>query len=210
MTVRLTVVEPRAIPWLGLAGFCEGSDVLPRRGPSTPIELLAELQRGATDLLLISMQPCAELGLEMLSAVRQADPSLPALLIGDNQHPILFARAYESGASGFLPMAIGRDDFLDSIAKVVAGQALWSRTDVRRITGIGTVANHVFDGEVALTAREIDILKGMAQGWTNRKIAEHFGISPETVKEHVQHCLRKLAVQDRTQASVWAVRRGLV
>ncbi|MEZ6072091.1 MAG: LuxR C-terminal-related transcriptional regulator [Pirellulales bacterium] len=54
------------------------------------------------------------------------------------------------------------------------------------------------------------MLRQLAFGLTNKEIAQTLGISYETVKEHVQHTLRKLAVTDRTQAAVWAVRKGLV
>jgi DNA-binding NarL/FixJ family response regulator len=64
--------------------------------------------------------------------------------------------------------------------------------------------------EVPLTQRESEVLRQLALGLTNKEIAQALNISYETVKEHVQHILRKVGVTDRTQAAVWAVRRGLV
>ncbi|MGC3970835.1 MAG: LuxR C-terminal-related transcriptional regulator [Pirellulales bacterium] len=61
-----------------------------------------------------------------------------------------------------------------------------------------------------LTKREKEILIILATGATNREISEQLGISAETVKEHIQHMLRKIGVTDRTQAAVWAARNGLV
>jgi DNA-binding NarL/FixJ family response regulator len=66
------------------------------------------------------------------------------------------------------------------------------------------------DSEVSLTKRESEVLKQLALGLTNKEIAHSLGISYETVKEHVQHILRKIGVSDRTQAAVWAVRKNLV
>ena len=66
------------------------------------------------------------------------------------------------------------------------------------------------DGDVPLTKRESEVLKQLAFGLTNKEIAQSLGISYETVKEHVQHILRKIGVSDRTQAAVWAVRKNLV
>ena len=68
----------------------------------------------------------------------------------------------------------------------------------------------VADGDVPLTKRESEVLKQLAFGLTNKEIAQSLGISYETVKEHVQHILRKIGVSDRTQAAVWAVRKNLV
>jgi DNA-binding NarL/FixJ family response regulator len=61
----------------------------------------------------------------------------------------------------------------------------------------------------SLTLRESEVLRRLSLGTTNRKIADELGISYETVKEHVQHILRKIGVNDRTQAAVWAVRKKL-
>ena len=66
------------------------------------------------------------------------------------------------------------------------------------------------DVDVPLTQRENEVLRHLALGSTNKEIAVQLKISYETVKEHVQHILRKIGVTDRTQAAVWAVRKGMV
>jgi len=66
------------------------------------------------------------------------------------------------------------------------------------------------DAEVPLTQRESEVLRQLACGLTNKEIAQALDISSETVKEHVQHILRKIGVSDRTQAAAWAVRKELV
>jgi DNA-binding NarL/FixJ family response regulator len=63
--------------------------------------------------------------------------------------------------------------------------------------------------DVPLTKRESEVLKQLAKGFTNKQIADELDISYETVKEHVQHILRKIGVTDRTQAAVWSVRKGI-
>ena len=68
----------------------------------------------------------------------------------------------------------------------------------------------VDDDQVQLTGRETQVLRHLALGLSNNGIGRSLEISVETVKEHVQNVLRKLAVKDRTQAAVWAVRKGLV
>ena len=66
------------------------------------------------------------------------------------------------------------------------------------------------DLDVSLSEREGEVLRQMALGLTNKQIAQTMHISYETVKEHVQHILRKIGLTDRTQAAVWAVRNKLV
>ena len=63
--------------------------------------------------------------------------------------------------------------------------------------------------DAPLTRRESEVLRQLALGLSNKEIAQALDISYETVKEHVQHILRKLGVADRTQAAVWAVRKGI-
>ena len=65
------------------------------------------------------------------------------------------------------------------------------------------------DFDAPLTRRESEVLRQLALGLSNKEIAQALEISYETVKEHVQHILRKLGVADRTQAAVWAVRKGI-
>jgi DNA-binding NarL/FixJ family response regulator len=64
--------------------------------------------------------------------------------------------------------------------------------------------------DIPLTNRELQVLRHVALGLSNREIGRSLGISIETVKEHVQNILRKVDANDRTQAAVWAVRRGLI
>jgi DNA-binding NarL/FixJ family response regulator len=78
------------------------------------------------------------------------------------------------------------------------------------VTGALTAPRSVVESDVPLTKRESEVLKQLAFGLTNKEIAQTLGISYETVKEHVQHILRKIGVSDRTQAAVWAVRKDLV
>ena len=120
------------------------------------------------------------------------------------------ARALALGAAGYLSKQAARKDVLDAIRAVAVGEDIWSREDLRRITGALTAPGDAKDVEVALTKREGEVLKQLALGLTNREIARSLRISYETVKEHVQHILQKLGVSDRTQAAVWAVRKKLV
>ena len=82
--------------------------------------------------------------------------------------------------------------------------------ELRRVTGALATPRLAADVEVPLTQRESEVLRQLAYGLTNKEIALALHISYETVKEHVQHILRKIGVTDRTQAAVWAVRKSLV
>ncbi|NBS31253.1 MAG: DNA-binding response regulator [Planctomycetia bacterium] len=96
-----------------------------------------------------------------------------------------------------------------AIKAAVEGGSPHQRGELRLMTS--RIANRTLpDGiEVPLTPRETQVLRVIAMGLSNQEIADALTISVETVKEHVQNLLRKLAVNDRTQAAVWAVRQGI-
>ena len=96
------------------------------------------------------------------------------------------------------------------IQKAASGESAWTRDELRRVTGALATPRLTADVEVPLTQRESEVLRQLAFGLTNKEIALALHISYETVKEHVQHILRKVGVSDRTQAAVWAVRNNLV
>ena len=80
--------------------------------------------------------------------------------------------------------------------------------EMRRVAGAMATRQATGDDDVPLTNRETQVLRHMALGLSNKEIGRSLTISIETVKEHVQNILRKIAVSDRTQAAVWAVRKG--
>ncbi|HOA52779.1 MAG TPA: response regulator transcription factor, partial [Thermogutta sp.] len=90
------------------------------------------------------------------------------------------------------------------------GENIWTRDELRRVAGGLATPRMAADVDIPLTQRESEVLKQLANGLTNKEIAQILNISYETVKEHVQHILRKIGVTHRTQAAVWAVKNRLV
>ncbi|HEY6564441.1 MAG TPA: response regulator transcription factor, partial [Pirellulaceae bacterium] len=125
-------------------------------------------------------------------------------------HPALIARAMALGAGGYLLKTVDRDSLVDAIQRLARGETLWTSSDGRKLVGAMSAARSQDQIEFPLTEREATVLRACAQGMTNKEIANQLRIRPDTVKEHVQHILRKLGVSDRTQAAIWAARRGLL
>ena len=125
-------------------------------------------------------------------------------------NPTYIARTVALGAAGYLIKTVDQQQIVGSIRRVAAGESIWIREELRRVTGALSTPRAAIDLEVPLTKRESEVLKQLALGLSNKEIAQALTISYETVKEHVQHILRKVGVSDRTQAAVWAVRKGLV
>ncbi len=149
-------------------------------------------------------------GLSVLGRIKLDHPAIPVLMFSSYDNPTYVARAVALGAAGFLLKSDSRERILTSIETAASGKNSWSRDELRRVTGALATPRVDVDVEVPLTQRESEVLKQMVNGLTNKEIAQSLDISYETVKEHVQHILRKIGVTDRTQAAVWAVRHNLV
>jgi DNA-binding NarL/FixJ family response regulator len=145
-----------------------------------------------------------------LGRIKLDKPYLPILILSTFDNPTYVARAVALGASGYLLKGCTRDELIAAVQAAAGGGSAWTRDELRRVTGALGTPRVAADVEVPLTARESEVLKQLALGLTNKEIANSLQISYETVKEHVQHILRKIGVSDRTQAAVWAVRRELV
>ncbi|MGY1701038.1 two component transcriptional regulator, LuxR family [Geodermatophilus saharensis] len=122
--------------------------------------------------------------------------------------------ALDAGADGFLLKRATPEQLVDGIRTVYAGDALVAPAVTRRLLAVHA-ARRPADPErlraaAALTEREVEVLRAMAEGLSNAEIAARVWLSPETVKTHVKAVLGKLGVRDRTQAVVWAYRTGFV
>jgi DNA-binding NarL/FixJ family response regulator len=148
-------------------------------------------------------------GLTALGRIKLDKPNLPVLIFSAFDNPASVARAIALGANGFLLKDCSRDELLQAIRSVAAGENVWSREKLRSVSGALRTPRLASSLEVSLSEREGEVLRQMAKGHTNKQIAQEMNISYETVKEHVQHVLRKIGLTDRTQAAVWAVRNDL-
>ena len=119
------------------------------------------------------------------------------------------ARAASAGAHDYLSKTIGRTALIDAVTNAARGTIPSREGALRKVSAAIANSDLPAGADVPLTPRETQVLRSLAMGLSNREIAATFGISVETVKEHVQNLLRKTALADRTQAAVWAIRRGL-
>jgi DNA-binding NarL/FixJ family response regulator len=162
------------------------------------------------DLILLDVRMPGSDGLSVIEKIRDELPSTRIVVFTAYDNITYVARSIALGASDFLLKATSKEQILNSLRGVVEGRQpeesglffqvkqIMSRRHFKELDG------------TKLTDRQMQVLRLVALGLSNREIGRSLNISIETVKEHVQNMLRKLEVHDRTQAAVWALRRGIV
>ena len=210
MSVRLLIADDHEVVRAGLKSLVAGTNIEIIGEAATgeqAVELALKLN---PDVVLLDIRMQEGDGLNALGRIKLDRPNMPVLMLSTYDNPTYVARAVALGAAGYVLKGASRDKLLDSIRKTAGGESAWTREELRRVTGALATPRLNADVEVPLTQRESEVLRQLALGLTNKEIAQALHISYETVKEHVQHILRKIGVSDRTQAAVWAVRKGLV
>lgn len=210
MSVRVLIADDHEVVRMGLRSMFAGSDVEIVAEAGSGAETMAQVSQHAVDLVLLDVRMPDGDGLKILSRLKDEKPDLPVLMISTFDNATYMARSVALGANGYVLKDVEKPILLATIRKAASGEMVWRREDLRRVTGALSTPRMPIDVEVTLTQRESEVLNQLAHGLTNKQIAEALSISYETVKEHVQHILRKIGVSDRTQAAVWAVRQGLV
>ena len=210
MSIRILIADDHEVVRSGLKSLVAGTDIKVVAEASTGEEAIRGVDEHEVDVVLLDIRMDDGDGLTALGRIKLDHPDLPILMLSTYDNPTYVARAVALGANGYLLKGSSRERLIEAIEKSAKGESAWARAELRRVTGALSTPRLAADIEVPLTKRESEVLRQLAFGLTNKEIAQALGISYETVKEHVQHILRKVGVTDRTQAAVWAVRKGLV
>lgn len=210
MSIKLLIADDHEVVRSGLKNLLGDTDIKIVAEAATGEQAVRLALKHDPDVVLLDIRMPEGDGLNALGRIKLDRPNMPILILSTYDNPTYVARAVALGASGFLLKGATRDKLIEAIHTAAAGQSAWTRDELRRVTGALATPRLTADVEVPLTQRESEVLRQLAYGLTNKEIALALHISYETVKEHVQHILRKVGVSDRTQAAVWAVRKGLV
>ncbi len=210
MSIKLLIADDHEVVRCGLRSLLADTDIKIVAEASSGEEATKLAAKYKPDVALLDIRMSDGDGLTSLGRIKLDYPEMPVLIFSTYDNPTYVARAVALGAAGYVLKGAPRDHLVACIRKAAAGESAWTRDELRRVTGALATPRLNADIEVPLTQRESEVLRQLALGLTNKEIAIALNISYETVKEHVQHILRKVGVSDRTQAAVWAVRKGLV
>jgi DNA-binding NarL/FixJ family response regulator len=214
-TVRIVVADDHQVVRDGFAGMLDTQPDFTVVGTASDgAEAVRICRQLSPDIVLMDVRMP---GMDGIEATRQlADEGRPRILILTTFDLDEYVYdALRAGASGFLLKDVTAERLFDAVRVVAAGEALLAPTVTRRLISefarlrpnpaapsTATLA--------ALTPRETQVLRLVAEGLSNPEIAQHLVVTEETVKTHVSHVLSKLGLRDRTQAVVTAYESGLV
>lgn len=168
----------------------------------------ATLEHKPEVLLMDVMMPDSD-GLGALERLREESPVTRIVMMSAHDNMTYVARSVALGADGYVLKDSDREVIVDAVERAAKGEAPPADSPLAKIKELLATRKDPTADEVPLTKREYQVLRHLAYGLSNREIGRSLNISIETVKEHVQNILRKLDAADRTEAAVWAVKRGL-
>jgi DNA-binding NarL/FixJ family response regulator len=209
--VRVLVADDHSLFRDGVVSLLEaaGFDVVGQVGDGlAAVETALELR---PDLVLMDIAMPKLSGLEALRRMRAEDPEIQVVMLTVSEEDSDLLAAFQSGAKGYIHKSLNAQEFLDLIGGLERGEAAINRkTAARLIAGLGSHPAQADDRLNQLTARETELLKLLAEGLSNRAIAQSLSVSQNTVKYHVRNILQKLGAQNRTEAVAQAIQSGLI
>ncbi|MGQ0520735.1 MAG: response regulator [Actinomycetota bacterium] len=194
-------------------------------GTEDGVEVVAEAENGleaiekarelAPDVVLMDVRMPKANGIEAAAQIRADLPSTKILMLTVSDEEEDLYEAIKAGANGYLLKEISVEEVAEAIRAVMQGQSLISPSMASKLLSeFNALVRRAEDRQQfpapALTNREIEVLRLVAKGMSNREIAEELYISENTVKNHVRNILEKLHLHNRMEAVIYAVKERLL
>jgi len=201
--IRVLIADDHPVVCLGLLGIINGQPDMTVVGQArTGTQAVALARKHSPDVILMDLRMPEMSGVEAIAAIRAERPESAVIVLTTYQGDEDIRKAIAAGAQAYLVKGMSHLKLLDAIRSVRAGnqyfpRSIWNSVPAKL-------------NRSALSPRELDILRLIVKGLSNQEIADALNITRGTVKWHVNIILRRLDVNDRTQAVVVAAQRGIV
>lgn len=209
--VRILVVDDQTLFRTGLAsllGTDERVDVVGQAVDGA--DAIKQATKIKPDVVLMDIKMPNVDGIEATRQIVEALPDVKVLMLTTFETDSQVIQALKAGASGYVLKDSSAPAIVSSIVAVMSGERVMASAVANRVLDMLTGAatpKEFYDG---LTNREIEILKLLANGMVNKQIAFRLKISEKTVRNHVSNMYEKLGIYDRSQAVLYAVKKGIV
>lgn len=209
MPLRIVVADDHPIICEGISKVAEDAGIEIVDHVDSTDRIVESVATNQPTVLVTEVRVGGQDALKTLEKLNLTERECSVVVFTANSNPTNIARASALGCHDFILKTSPSDALIAAIKNAASGKATPSTSFlVKTKARMRRTSND--DVESPLTNRESQVLRHVSMGLSNREIAKSLGISVETVKEHVQNILRKLDVNDRTQAAVWALKNGLI
>ena len=208
---RVLIVDDQTLFRTGLASLLSEDERVEVVGQAVDgAEAVKQAIKFKPDVVLMDLKMPNVDGIEATRQILEAVPGTKVLILTTFETDSQVIQALNAGASGYVLKDSSAAAIVSSITAVMSGERVMASAVANRVlemlTGT-TTPKEFYDG---LTNREIEILKLLANGMANKQIAYRLKISEKTVRNHVSNTYEKLGIYDRSQAVLYAVKKGLV
>jgi DNA-binding NarL/FixJ family response regulator len=218
---RILIVDGHALFRVGIHNILDKEEDLEVVGEADDARSAFDMAiETSPDIVLMDLSLGTPGGIDTTQRIKRELPSAAIIVLAQQEDEDALFEAIKAGAAAFILKDVGPDDLVTIIRRVYLGEylindkvfakpAVASRVlkEFRELAVYGQEAAPIF---APLSPREVEILDNIAQGMTNKQVAYALSISEQTVKNHMSSILRKLSVNDRTQAVVYAMRQGWI
>jgi DNA-binding NarL/FixJ family response regulator len=212
--IRVVLVDDQTLVRRGLRALLElAGDIVVVAEAGDGVEGAAVIRRERPDIVLLDVRMPKASGLDLLRDLRRANELPPTILLTTFDDDEALLEGVKAGARGYLLKDVSLEQLTGAIRAVAAGETLIRPAVTERVLrGLEHVRRdfEALDPPDPLTKREVEILRLMAGGYSNREIAEALGTAEGTIKNHASSILSKLGVRDRTRAVLKALERGYI
>ncbi len=217
LQIRILVVDDHTLFRRGLTALlARDPNLLVVGDAADASQAIRKAQELQPDLILLDNHLPGVNGVDALADLRQAAPKTCILMLTVSEDEEDLAAALRGGAAGYLLKTIEGDALTAAIQRAMQGENVVAPEMMGKLIAAYRGATQTpdvpaaFEAMATLSLREMDVLRGIARGASNKEIAREHGIAETTVKIHVQHILRKLDVSSRVHAAVIATEHGLI
>lgn len=207
--IRILVIDDHPVVREGFAAILAAEpdfDVVGQAAEGR--EALALLDRLHPDVVLVDLRLPRMTGLVVCQTLAKHHPGIRVLVLTSYPSRAALDEARRAGAHGLLAKTTDRVVLCKAVRAVAMGRTVFD-PEVAESAALRRAKRSRAKGPFGLTVQELRVLQLVPGGYTNHEIARFLGISPETVKSHLAHAMRKLKVRDRTEAGAVAIREGL-
>ncbi len=209
MSIRLMIADDHAAVRAGVISIIQGTEIEVICQSETCEQTVKLARTFQPDVLLLDVRLADCDALTALEQIHRENPRIQVLVFSAADDVKSMAHAHNLGAQGYVPKGASREDLLKCIRCVAKGESAWTTRQMRQVVSRAAAESLAKGDRNPLSPREAQVLRKIVMGLSNEGISEALEIDIETVKQHVKHILRKLHVEDRTQAALLLLRSEL-